>query len=232
LNATAGTGYTPLIWVTQADLPYTLFYATNYKLDESGGPLVTLPGNLYFFDLNGVPPYTPVLISKTNGCQTYTLSPDSTRLFISQCNYASGPQSPSTIQVQDISHPQQPTPPRTILSSNILAVFAIAAISNTTLLLDVLNGGADSSQDGIWKMNMDGTGLKRLTASGLLDFDYPTSGAYQDPWTNISRNGQFFSVSNWQGSRLAYGLLSGNESEIIPLPPSADIAGVIGWTTT
>ncbi len=212
MNATAGTGYTPLIWVTQADLPYTLFYATNYKLDESGGPLVTLPGNLYFFDLNGVPPYTPVLISKTNGCQTYTLSPDSTRLFISQCNYAS--------------------PPRTILSSNILAVFAIAAISNTTLLLDVLNGGADSSQDGIWKMNMDGTGLKRLTASGLLDFDYPTSGAYQDPWTNISRNGQFFSVSNWQGSRLAYGLLSGNESEIIPLPPSADIAGVIGWTTT
>jgi hypothetical protein len=134
--------------------------------------------------------------------------------------------------VQDISHPQDPSPPRTILSSSILAVFAITAISNTTLLLDVLNGGADSSQNGIWKMNMDGTGLKKLTASGLLDFDYPTSGAYQDPWTNISRNGQFYSVSNWQGSRLAYGLLSGNESEIIPLPPSADIVGVIGWTTT
>lgn len=231
LNATAGTGYTPLFWVNQAGAS-TMFYATNYKLDGSGGPLVTLPGNLYFFDLNQKPPYTPVLTSKTTGCQTYTLSPDSTRLFISQCNPASGPQSPSTIQVQDISHPLHPSPPTTILSSSTLAVFTITAISNTTLLIDVLNAGGDSSQNGIWKMNMDGTGLKRLTASGLLDFDYPTSGAYQDPWTNISRNGQFYSISKWQGSRLAYGLLSGNESEIIPLPPSADIVGVIGWTTT
>jgi eukaryotic-like serine/threonine-protein kinase len=232
LKATAGTGYTPLIWLNRDYVSYRMFYATNYKLDEAGGPLVALPGNLYFFDLTQPPPYTPVLISTTTGCQTYTLSPDSTRLFLSQCNPASGPQSPSTIQVQDIAHPQHPSPPRTILSSSTLAIFAITAISNTTVLLDVLNGGADSSQNGIWKMNMDGTGLERLTTSGLLDLYYPTSAAYQDPWTNSSRDGQFYSVSNWEGSRLAYGFLSGTESEIIPLPPSANIAGVIGWTTT
>ena len=234
LNATAGTGYTPLIWVHQYEMPYTMFYATNYQFHEARGPLDTLPGNLYFFDLNHNPPYTPVLTSKTNGCQTYALSPDSTRLFISRCNPASGPQGPSSIQVEEMSNPQHPSSPRTILSQSTLAIFHIAAISNTTLLLDVLNGGTDSSQDGIWELNMDGTGLRRLTTSGVLTsstFSQPVAGACQDPWTNVSHDGQFYSVLNWRGSLLAYGPLSGTESQVTPLALAAGGYGVLGWAT-
>lgn len=165
---------------------------------------------------------------------TYALSPDNTRLFISQCNPASGPQGPSTIQVEDTSDPLHPSSPRTILSSSTLAIFHIAAISNTTLLFDVLNQGGDTTQDGIWKINMDGTGLRRLTTRGLLDtiFDFLDSGTYQEPWTNISRDGQFYSVAGLQGSTingLSYGPLNGTKSQLTPVPLPADQGGVIGW---
>ncbi len=229
LHATAGTGYMPLIWVSQANL----FYATNYSFAQAGGPLTALPQNLYLFDTiaSQQPPYAPALLSRTNGCQDYALSPDATRLFISRCNPASGPQSPSTVQVRDMSGSHRASSPRTLLSSSALAIFAIAAISNTTLLFDVLNEGGDSSQDGIWKMSMDGTGLKRLTLSGLLSSDgWLVSGIYQDPWTTISRDGQFYSVSNWENNRLAYGPLNGDTSQLTPVPLPSTSAGVLGWT--
>jgi hypothetical protein len=197
-------------------------------------------GNLYVFALSPSSHslVTPVLISTTNGCQTYALSPDTTRLFLSRCNPASGPQSPSTIQVEDSTDPQHPSSPRTILSSSTLAIFHMAAISNTTLLFDVLNQGGDRSQDGIWKINMDGAGLSRLTTRGLLDaFDFLDAGAYQDPWTNMSRDGQFYSVASVAGlqgsssSGLSYGPVNGTESQLTPVPLPAEQGGVIGWAT-
>jgi hypothetical protein len=217
LHGTAGTGYTPLIWTTQALQPYTTFYATNYKFGEAGSPLVALPGNLYRLDESS----RPALISTTNGCQTYTLSPDNSRLFISRCNPVSGPQSPSTIQMENLADPQHPSPLRTILSSSTLAIFQIEAISNTTLLLDVMNMGGDSSQDGIWTLNMDGTHPQRLSATGHLQFAYFNAGAYQDPWTVISRDGRFYLTG--QG----YSLLNSPGSQTIPIP--IDSNGVIGW---
>ena len=233
LKATTGTGYTPLIWGKKTNFSYySMFYATNYRFGNAGGIEANMLGNLYLFDVyypNS--PVTPVLISKTNGCQTYTLSPDNTHLFISRCNPASGPQGPSTIQVQDTSDPQHPSSPRTILSSDTLAIFNIAAISNTTLLFDVPNQGGDTTKDGIWKINMDGTGLKRLTTRGVLvSFDdFLDSGAYQDPWTNMSRDGQFYSVEGVYGKGLSYGPLNGTESQLTPVPLPADQGGVIGW---
>lgn len=235
LHATAGTGYTPLIWVNQGGAVYSTFYATNYQFGFAGGPEVALPENLYVFvDADQHSPATPVLISKTNHCQTYALSPDNTRLFISQCHQASGPQAPSTIQVEDTSDPRHPSSPRTILGNDTLAIFHIAAISNTTLLFDVLNQGGDTSQNGIWKINMDGTGLRRLTTKGMLDaFDHLDSGAYQDPWTNVSRDGQFYTVADWPNSNtgLSYGPVNGNESQLTPVPLPVDQDGLIGWTT-
>jgi serine/threonine protein kinase len=234
LQATAGTGYTPLIWVKQGGAVYSTFYATNYQFGSAGGPEVDLPGNLYVLvDADQQLPVTPVLLSKTNGCQTYALSPDNTRLFISHCHTTSGPQAPSTIQVEDTSDPQHPSSPRTILSSDTLAIFHLAAISNTTLLFDVLNQGGDTSQNGIWTINMDGTGLRRLTTGGMLDaYDYLDAGAYQDPWTNVSRDGQFYTVADWPNSNsgLAYGPAGGNESQLTPVPLPAGQNGVIGWT--
>ena len=234
LHATTGTGYTPLIWANQGGAVYSTFYATNYQFGSAGGPEVALPGNLYVFvDAYLHSPAKPVLLSTTNGCQTYALSPDNTRLFISQCHPAFGPQAPSTIQVEDTSDPQHPSSPRTILSSNTLAIFHIAAISNTTLLFDVLNQSGDTSQNGIWKINMDGTDLGRLTTRGMLDaFDYLDSGAYQDPWTNTSRDGQFYTVADPSNSntRLSYGLVNGNKSQLpVSLPINQN--GVLGWTT-
>jgi eukaryotic-like serine/threonine-protein kinase len=235
LKATTGTGYTPLIWGNKPNVSYSMFYATNYRFGYAGGIEANMLENLYSFVIYPYPnsPVTPVLISKTNGCQTYVLSPDNTRLFISRCNPASGPQGPSTIQVEDTSDPLHPSSPRTILSSSTLAIFHIAAISNTTLLFDVLNQSGDTTQDGVWKINMDGTGLRRLTTRGLLDSsdDFLDSGAYQDPWTNISRDGQFYSVISVYGKGLSYGPLNGTESQLTPVPLPARQGGVIGWAT-
>ena len=235
LHTTAGTGYTPLIWANQGGAVYSIFYATNYQFGSAGGPKVDLPGNLYVFaDADLHTPATPVLLSTTNGCHNYALSPDNTRLFINQCHTVSGPQAPSTIQVEDTSDPQHSSSPRTILSSGTLAIFHIAAISNTTLLFDVLNQSGDTSQNGIWTINMDGTGLRRLTTGGMLDtFDYFDAGAYQDPWTNASRDGQFYIVADWPNSNsgLAYGPVNGPESQLTPVPLPAGQNGVIGWTT-
>ena len=222
LHATAGTGYDPLIWLNLSGM----FYATNYHFDRSGGALTSLPKNLYLFDTTA---NQQRLISTTNDCQDYALSPDAAHLFISQCNPASGPQSPSSIQVQDISDPRHPSPLKTILSSSILAISHIAIISNTALLLEVYNNGSDTTHNGLWTINGDGTGLTQLTTSGLLAFNPLASGACQDAWTNISRDGQFYSVSDWQGSGLAYGSLRSHGPKVIPLATGS--ASVIGWTT-
>lgn len=220
-HGTAATGYTPLIWAAQASGPYTTLYATNYAFGEAGGPLVALPGNLYRFDGSS----RPALISTTNGCQTYTLSPDNSRLFISRCNPISGPQSPSTIQMEERVGPQSSSAsPRTILSSSTLALFQIAAISNTTLLLDVMNMGGDRSQDGIWQLDMDGSNLQRLSAADHLRFAYVCAGAYQDPWTVVSRDGRLYLHGR------GYSALGSPESQITPLPIDAN--DIIGWATS
>lgn len=218
-HATVGTGYTPFLWASQGPQSYSTFYATNYESGAGGGPLVALPGNLYVFHGSSA----PILLVKTNGCQAYTLSPDSSHLFTNRCNPASGPQGPSTILEGNTA--QGPSSWKTILGNSPLSIFQILAISNTTLLLDVTNLGSDRSQDGLWTINMDGTSLHQVSTTGHMRFTTLNADAYQDAWTMISRDGQ------WCLNGRGYILLNGPAASPVPVPFPDDLDTVLGWGT-
>src|SRR5436305_14177595 len=89
---------------------------------------------------------------------------------------------------------------------------------------------ADTSHNGLWKMNTDGSGMTRLTqtigqAIGLND-------GSQFPWPNVSRDGSVYSllvVAN-QGKALYIGsLIGGAPTEFVSIPSGA--AFIAGWPT-
>jgi eukaryotic-like serine/threonine-protein kinase len=174
------------------------------------------------------------------GCVDYDTYGGS-KLLISQCtaDYAPGSsgigkqQGPSSIGVQ--------LPPdaslHSIFTSPTLAITMVRAISSSTLLLlvdnfsGVYNHSVDTSQNGLWKINMDGSGLARLTArlpSQYAPFLDPFCAFTRTPWANGSRDGSMYAIEvyNNQSNSLLFGSLSGGP--LITLP---DSAGLVGWTT-
>lgn len=53
----------------------------------------------------------------------------------------------------------------TIYSSKSLAILKVQPVDARTLLIYIENTGGDLSQNGLWKINTDGTGLTRLTTA-------------------------------------------------------------------
>lgn len=172
------------------------------------------------------------------GCVDYDTYGGS-KLFISQCTADYDPgssvigkqQGPSSIGVQ--------LPPdaslHSIFTSPTLAITMVRAISSSTLLLLVDNFSADhsvdTSQNGLWKINMDGSGLARLTAqlpSQHAPFLDPFCAFTRTPWANGSRDGSMYAleVDNNQSQSLLIGSVSGGPPITLP-----DSAGLVGWTT-
>ncbi len=179
------------------------------------------------------------------GCVDYDTYGGS-KLFISQCtaDYAfqsSGigkQQGPSTIGVQ--------LPPdtslHTIFTSPTLAITMVRAISGSTLLLLVDNYSADhsvdTSQNGLWKINMDSSGLARLTAqlpSQYAPFLDPFCAFTRTPWANGSRDGSMYSleVDNQQSQSLLIGSVSGGTPMAFAsiLDGTGTTLHIAGWTT-
>jgi eukaryotic-like serine/threonine-protein kinase len=174
------------------------------------------------------------------GCVDYDTYGGS-KLFISQCtaDYSPGSseigkqQGPSTIGVQLPAD----TSLHTIFTSPMLAITMVRAISSSTLLLlvdnfgGVYNHSVDTSQNGLWKINMDGSGLTRLTAqlpSQNAPFLDPFCAFTRTPWANGSRDGSMYAIEiyNNQSNSLLFGSLSGGPPITLP-----DSAGLVGWTT-
>lgn len=104
------------------------------------------------------------------------------------------------------------------------------AINGDTLLFLVENTRGDTSQNGLWKINADGTGLFRLTtekAEERSSFDnYPFY--YQpSPWSNVSRDGRMYAlqVDDADTGILLFGSLGGGSSHIL-----AASGELVGWT--
>jgi dipeptidyl aminopeptidase/acylaminoacyl peptidase len=183
-------------------------------------------------------------------CWSFDSDYNTTRLVTSQCSVTFPPgsnpdrgiqQGPSSISTQAITGDSR----HNIYSSQNLAVAEVRlpGYSSTSLLLTVENhnyGSAinvDSSQNGLWKMNTDGTGLTRLTTvdgkqeSNLNQFS-------QYPWSNVSRDGVLYAVqvtdlvSKTPTTTLFFGPVSGgNPTSFAFANTNAGTVEVAGWTT-
>ncbi len=119
-----------------------------------------------------------------------------------------------TIEAQPAAQPTG----KLIFNSKTMLVVNVRVIGygSSALMLSVANTSGDSSNNGLWKMNVDGSGLTRLTST-IGSFNQFT----QYPWSNFSRDSKFYTVSNSYGS-----LSGGNLTQFA----SSD-AVLVGWTS-
>ncbi len=166
------------------------------------------------------------------------LTPDKTQ-WISWFNAGDpkSPDGPSTISVQ----PTIGGKTHLIYSSQTPAVEHVIAISNTVLLVDIENYRGDTSQNGLWSMNIDGTGMKRLMVThyvqqGLQEI-IMLSYDWQIPWSNVSRDGSMYAAQKLgDGDRvlLIVGSMSGKTLTSTTIASDGTSSGlplqVAGWT--
>ncbi len=108
----------------------------------------------------------------------------------------------------------------------------IRSVTMTTVLLLIENYSGDSNQNGLWKINSDGTGLMRLTTDtqnlqSLCPFT-------QYAWSNISRDESMYALQEHDQKNNTYNMYYGSLSGGQPTE-FANISGtellLAGWTS-
>lgn len=243
LSTNSGVIDTPLTWLDNTRLylngpevdapPQAL-----YLLDTSRGANQN-PNNLQkVFDASSV-------TGTTNFCWNADSTFDGAKLFTSQCittPNSNGPgigsqSGPSTINMRPATGGAQ----QKIFTSQNMAITAIRSISKTTLLLLINNNATgtnvNTSQNGLWKVNADGSGLTRLTSSGAGVSGGPTllCPYTQYPWSNVSRDGSKFASQqnsvNGQTESLLFGSINGGSSTTFASISDGTQLSIVGWTT-
>jgi hypothetical protein len=243
LSTNSGAIDTPLTWLDKTRLylngpevdapPQAL-----YLLDNSRGANQN-PNDLQkVFDASSV-------TGTTNFCWNADSNFDGTKLFTSQCTTApssNGPgigsqSGPSTINMRPATGGAQ----QKIFSNHNMAITAVRSISKTNLLLLVNNEGTgtnvDTSQNGLWKVQADGSGLTRLTTSGAGVSGGPSllCPYTQYPWSNVSRDGSMFALqhnsANGQTQSLLFGSINGGSSTTFASISDGTQLSIVGWTT-
>lgn len=203
--------YTPRTW-----LDNTHVYLTSSVPNSDAGVQ-----DLYVLDTNKGPNQHDSTLQKIvpglQPCGSFDSSYDSRQLLISTCQLAppngggiSMPAGPTTITSEAVTggHAQS------IQTLQPDAVTTLRAVSPTTLLLLVENASGDTSQNGLWRMNTDGTGLMKLTSDkqntqSLCQFS-------QYAWSNVSRDGTLYAlqevVPNTDARKTTYNMYYGSMS--------------------
>ena len=180
-------------------------------------------------------------------CWDADSSYDGSTLFLNQCSGISAPncsgdcllgtrEGPSTINTEPGTGGSQ----QTIFTSQTLGIAAIRAISPSTLLLQVenfsMNHQVDTSQNGLWKVNTDGTGLTRLTTEANGN---PTSLCpyTQTPWSNVSRDDRLYAFETNNTGTYPYtytlfyaSLNGGSPTSFVSISDGTQLT-IVGWTT-
>jgi eukaryotic-like serine/threonine-protein kinase len=197
--------------------------------------------------LSSANPRLPVNMSipKSSACSDLDLGTDFSPIFISQCqgrgsSSCSGcypNKGPSTIDIMkqdpDTGNWSKASP---IFTSSTLAIVQVRAITSSSLLFVVQNDDQYSNQNGIWKINTDGSGLQRLftaksDATWLSGFS---------PWFNAARDGSMYAFKTGSTQALGYdqlfiGSLSGGSPTSIVADGVGNINNaqleIAGWTT-
>jgi eukaryotic-like serine/threonine-protein kinase len=215
------SGYVPRTW-----LDNTRLYLTPYAGTE------TPPLNVFLLDI-GTAKVQPVLASPTL-CGDFDSSIDGTQLFTSTCTFNIPMRGgPSSITVQ----PATGGPAKIIYSTPSYAITALRVASRTTLLFVIGNttgiNGSDSSHSGLWKVNIDGSGLTRLTSEAThktTEFN-PFS---QYIWSTASRDRAFYAVqvtNRPQTYTLEIGSLRGGVPTVFASTADGTSLALVGWTT-
>ncbi len=186
--------------------------------------------------------------SQPQSCWDFDSDYEATRLVTSSCTVSFPPgstdrgiqQGPSSITIQSITggsaHTTFPTPTLAITQVRLLGYKS----SKLLLLMENQNFGAsisvDTSQNGLWKMNTDGSGLTRLTTEGAnttSNFNQFT----QYPWSNVSVDGSLYAlqVTDIQSknpiTNLVFGSLDGGPTTTFAFANvNAGTVEVAGWT--
>lgn len=193
-----------------------------YLLNTSKGP------EQHASDLMTV--FTP---DQASASMTFDSSYDGAQLFVSVSANTPGtsgtPSPPSTLTVRPAGRGLVST----ILASSTLTISQVRVVSPTSLLLSVNNFAphTDSSQDGIWKISTDGSGLTQLSTQGTLN------GSSQYPWSNVSRDGSRYVAEHvdMQNQPAHYTLFFGSLNGSTPVAFASTTDGtelqIAGWTT-
>ncbi len=214
LNVTNGTiqpelvpqgtmGYLPRTW-----LDATHVYLTGFFPQRRGATLQ----NIYLLDtqkgLNQHDSDLKQVTTSTQYCTNFDTSYDVKSLYLSTCSgdgsVGNGFNGPSSLSIQDA----QGGASRNVLASTTMAITTVRAISPTTLLLMVENTAGDTSKNGLWKINTDGTGLTRLStdtthAQSLCAYS-------QYAWSNTSPDQNYYALQSYDQDTHTYGMYYGS----------------------
>lgn len=170
---------------------------------------------------------------------------DTTTLFTSQCKGLPAPncsgscvlgtrEGPSVIKAE----PAQGGKQHTVLLNSVLGIGTVRSVTANLLLLLVENFSqnhpVDKSQNGIWEVHNNGSGLKRLTTEAA-NFTTSLCPYTQAPWSNVSRNGKMYvfatySIGSFPATNtLAYAPLSGGVPHIFASIADGTQLSIIGW---
>lgn len=233
LKPASGRSYTPRTWLDTTRLLLTVSLPDSYP-----SSLVVLNTSLgrnqpeskltaIFTDNDALP------------CWDFDTSYDGVRRFISQCSYlasnqhpgSSATQGPSKIMVQNSAGGAE----KVIYSDPRYAITSVRIVSTNALLFLIDNqteqgSSIDTSHNGLWKINMDGTGLMRLT-SATAPFSDRLNQYTQYPWSNVSRDGAMYALNHdtSQISALLIGSLSGSSQTTIASISDGTQLNLVGW---
>ncbi len=213
------TSYIPRAWLSNTQL-YMQGYSTN-----DGVP----PHDVYLFDIQSRN-IKHIALIRGYGWDL-SLTTNRNELLLSQSG-ATPPQGqplpPGIISAQPATGGRL----HVVYASHVHAVTQVRSISATTLLFVLGGRSASGEQDGLWKINTDGSGLMLLTRDGKLLSDQHTV------WSCISRDGRMYAAIGYDyipGSdkvltRVVYGPLSGGPSTLAAIAQAGESAEIVGWT--
>lgn len=196
--------------------PYAWLDNTRLYVIQPQGTLLTSQQKLSLLDTSQEttqPPLRLMPIASANAlCGTFEKSIDGTQLFTSSCtpvnaNGCQGPatQGPSTLSVL----PATGGLARTIYHSQDQAIMTLHPISSQSLLMYIENTSGNLSQNGLWKINTDSSGLTRLTTTAgrqCSDLGYPAL------YPQIASSGQYYALRVIDATSLRESLLIGSLS--------------------
>lgn len=222
ITPTSRSGYMLSAWLNNTEVYMTGYYTNQaapphdvYVLDVSMGPNQNNPKQValiqgYNWDIN--------------------LTTDGKQLILNQCG---GSPNSGTCFAPGLISSQPATGGvlKIIYASHVHAVTQARIISATTLLF-IIEFDYDPTAGGLWKINLDGSGLTELTGDGKFLSDIHT------PWSSVSRDGRLYAVggyddnmSSGQPVKLFYGSLSGGSATQFLLTNQGEDAQIAGWTT-
>ena len=198
-------GYLPRTWLDRSHVVFT-------GIGSNSGTTQQAQQGLYLLDISkganqpasGLQQIATTI--STSPCWNFDTGFDTSTIYTSQCTGTPTQQSgPSTVSVQSINGGTA----NSIYTDPNAAITVIRDITRTKLLLLIENSSSsDTSRNGLWSINTNGTGLTRLTTDS--DGSQALCPFSQYYWSNVSQDGNRYALQGYNSSTNEYKLLFGS----------------------